>query len=499
MTRLRAIAVLCAPFLVGCTGMIGVRQADDAGGAVPIDGATPPTEGGPGADAAPGPADAAAPGPVDAAAPGPADAAAPAPEAAAADGSAAVDSGPAPDGSVLVPDGGAPSPADLFLNPFNKDSAHHRPIGAGAAYGIPGGAEFKTFAASDPHYTAPGPLDDRSELAARIGQFICGKSNQGRKWIYRVSATDPERTIVITDGPPVTIGMPPGDTTPGGGGAYYPPVPSDGGDFTIGFYRRNGGTADILDMFTGFDYAGSRASDHGSYPLAGLDTGEQPGYYKSAAHLRWPGTVLRGHEINATDPGPIHHALNCTATRHSAPASAHILNRQVVWPAWGVDATANENSARFDPSHNHGFLPYGTRLAVRLSDWNTVRNLVPAANQRGRAMVDVLTFYGVYVVDGHGEAAASNPSQGKLQLRIDGLVGKDPSGRDIPGVVDDINEALGIILPYLYPVRNPRPHDTNGNERHTNGLCYAGGGGPLDPSHPEWSRNTAYDAPAAGY
>ncbi len=31
-----------------------------------------------------------------------------------------------------------PTVQDLFLNPFNKWSAHHRPIGAGAQKGIPG-------------------------------------------------------------------------------------------------------------------------------------------------------------------------------------------------------------------------------------------------------------------------------------------------------------------------------------------------------------------------
>jgi len=398
-----------------------------------------------------------------------------------------------------APDGDTPPESDLFLNPFNKDSAHHRPIGAKVEYGIPGGAEFKTFEPDNPSYTASGPLNDRSELAARIGQFVCGRSNQGRKWLYRVSSSDPDHTIAITGEPAVTIKMPAGDTAQGGNEPFYPPVPPAGGDFTVGFYRRDGSAADLLDMFTDFDYANRKASAHGSYPLAGLDTGEQPGYYKSAAHLRWPGTVLRGHEINGADPGPILHALNCTATRKNLPYSAHILNRQVVWPAWGVDATANENSAKFDPTHNHGFMPYGTRLAIRLVDRDEVLSHLPAANKRGRAIVDVLTFYGVYIVDGHGEPAASDPDKGKLQLRIDGLVGKDPNGAEIPGVVDDIDEALGLSLSYLYPVRNPRPHDSNGDERYSNGLCYAGGGGPLDPGRPERSQNTAYDAPAPGY
>ena len=35
-----------------------------------------------------------------------------------------------------------PLPVDLLANPFNKDSAHHRPIGKGAEAGVPGGCHY---------------------------------------------------------------------------------------------------------------------------------------------------------------------------------------------------------------------------------------------------------------------------------------------------------------------------------------------------------------------
>jgi hypothetical protein len=47
------------------------------------------------------------------------------------------------------------------------------------------------------------------------------------------------------------------------------------------------------------------------------------------------------------------------------------------------------------------------------------------------------------------------------------------------------------ILPLLWPVRNPRPLDRETEIFSANGLPYAGGGGPLDPSR---SVNTAWDA-----
>jgi hypothetical protein len=58
-------------------------------------------------------------------------------------------------------------------------------------------------------------------------------------------------------------------------------------------------------------------------------------------------------------------------------------------------------------------------------------------------------------------------------------------------VAEDVNAQLMKILPLLWPVRNPRPLDRETEIFSANGLPYAGGGGPLDPSR---SVNTSWDA-----
>jgi hypothetical protein len=67
----------------------------------------------------------------------------------------------------------ASSSVDLFLNPFNKWSAHHRLIGAGAEAGVPGGTANP--AATNPTYDAPGALNSRGRLA-NVTLFRCGAS-----------------------------------------------------------------------------------------------------------------------------------------------------------------------------------------------------------------------------------------------------------------------------------------------------------------------------------
>jgi hypothetical protein len=415
----------------------------------------------------------------------------------------------------------------LFYNPFNKISAHHRPIGAGATIALPRGIPQPDFAAGrrSAAYLENPPMTMEQALS-RIGAFRLGTSDQGRKGLYCVhssntsadgsAATQTFRKFVINSSTesidrwlPETMQLkvPRGDTVKGGGGVYYPPNPN-GGDYTYAFTYRAGGSDPIVDMFTDFvgpisaaiaadDPAGlARAgemgySDHGTYTLFGSDTMETSGYVKSAARLRWPGTVLRGFEINPTNPAPIRHSLNAAATRHNkkdAGNGAHIMGKLIVWPAYGVDGSvANENYNRTD--QNQGGFPYGTNLRVPVADYATVASRL-AGNSRGLAILHALTYYGVYLVDGHGEYVDTPEGRkGVLQMRIDAEVGQNPDGSPIANVVDDVNDALEIIYPYLKPVGNP-PLWTELRSQDTGGLPYLGGGGPINGN----SINTAYDA-----
>jgi hypothetical protein len=362
----------------------------------------------------------------------------------------------------------ASSSVDLFLNPFNKWSAHHRPIGALAEAGVPGGTANPT--ATNPSYDAPGALNSRGRLA-NVKLFRCGASAQGRKYIYRVSGSDPNRTIADEPGAPssnklpVTLRMPSGVT-----------YPSTTGDDVIQLWPRNGTATDMSDLFFNFEDSASTAKRRYEYPIGGMDVPDGSDSWdrgSSASGLRFPGTVLRGFEINPASPAPIRHALNVTATRHSnegAPASAHVLGKKRVWPAMFTDGNAG------DAGYNTGDLPYGTRIFIRWQDRTQRGSLGLSA--RGLILFDTFLYFGCYIIDGQGQHSAGG---GVLQLRID---------QDVTStVVDDLDDQLQKLLPLLYPMRNPRPHNTE-TERHTDGLPYAGGGGPVGPG----SINTAWDA-----
>jgi hypothetical protein len=357
---------------------------------------------------------------------------------------------------------------DLFRNPFNKWSAHHRPIGAGALAGPPGGTANPLVA--NPVYDVPGPLNARGRLA-NVKAFRCGASQQGRKYTYRVTASDPQRTIREAAGAPensklaVTLRMP--------AGVDYP---STTGDDVIQVWPRNGGAADIGDLFFNFEGRTGSAKRRYEYPFGGSDIPDGTDGWdrgSSASGLRFPGTVLRGFEINPASPAPIRHALNVTATRHSnegAPASAHVLSKKRVWPAMFMDGGASS------PDQNLGDLPYGTRIFIRWQD--RLRRNTLGLSARGLILFDTFLYFGCYIIDGQGQHVNGG---GVLQLRID---------QDVTApTVDDVDRQLMKLLPLLYPLRNPRRHNAE-TEVHGDGLPYAGGGGPLDAG----SLNTAWDA-----
>jgi hypothetical protein len=365
--------------------------------------------------------------------------------------------------------GAPPVPADhdLFVNPYNRLSAHHRPVGAGAEYGVPG--------------TTGEPTRGRIGIVTRIA---LGLAPANKKYIHRVAPTDPQRTITFSGeaagsgggrGLPITLRMPDGV-----------PYPTTGEDRNVILWPRDGGTVDLCTMFYGFDHDKGTARYAKAWPLSGLDFTDGSDEFDAgsgASRMRWPAGVLRGFEINPEHPPPIRHAFQATATRHSnpdsrkspkAPPSRHVLSKIYVWPAYGTDAGAT------NPNANLGDIPYGTRLVIRRQDFEQKEKL--GLSPRGRVIFDTLSYYGMYLVDGQGQYDAARDGA-VIQQRCDHAVSREAA--------EDINAQLMKILPLLWPVRNPRPLDRETEIFPADGLPYAGGGGPLDPRH---SINTAWDA-----
>lgn len=343
----------------------------------------------------------------------------------------------------------------LFLNPFNKFSAHHRPIGAGAQKGIPGTTGTPT----------------RGRLAI-VDHILCSAGPELTKYHNHVSATDPFFTITRRGtegggtGLPVTLRMP-------DNASLYPPSINPV-DRTVTLYPRNGGTDDICDLFYRFGFPTKDAADHRVYGLAGVDwPGEDSGDGgTSASRLRYPSGVLTLTDVQAVSPLPIRHALQAVATRIGDPASSHILGKTYVWPAKGTDGNAD------DPGNNTGDMPYGVKLFVPPD----LRSAVDALSltPRQRAIAQCMIYYGMYLVDGTGP---EGDGDGKIDVRVDGPLGKNGT------IVTEINGAFAALKDFLWPMRNPRPL-TSETEVWTDGLPYAGGGGPIDVN----SVNTAYDA-----
>lgn len=340
----------------------------------------------------------------------------------------------------------------------------------GAEYGVPGGTAKPR--AANPVYDKPGPINSRGRLDG-VGTFRISNTNGNKKIILWVSPDDPYRMINPTPGQAGT-NLP----TPAPG-LRFPtsspvPLPNDG-DAEIALYPRNGGHEDLIDLFFQFRDKRSMATRRASYPLAIDDVWADPLMERSigATGIRWPSGVLRGDDINSPDPRPINHAFNCTATRHcgrGAPTSLHVLSRTMVWPAYSVDKFHNDND-------NQGDIPYGTVIAIRPQDYETLRKR-PDLTNRQKAIIDVFRYYGCRIVDGQGQVV---DNKAVLQLRTDGRIGKE--------AIKEVDETLQLVLPYLYPIRNPRPHQQETEIWPQDNLPYVGGGGPIDKN----SVNNAWD------
>ena len=218
--------------------------------------------------------------------------------------------------------------ANLSKNPFNKASAHHRPIGSDAVY------------AGDYH---PGTQDwlKATELNINTG-------NPSGTHVIDVSINDPLFVIggaascdnVV--GMPVSIRLPASgfvNTTalPGGGCADNVVVIFDKGDPNSDddvvhqlrqYYWNNG--RPVAQKRVNWDI---RGLGHGTKPLERVGT--------AAAGVAGLFGVLRGHEINT--PGyKIAHALHIGLPRKAGSGCKAMLSKEYVLPA-----TARDQSLQF--------------------------------------------------------------------------------------------------------------------------------------------------------
>jgi hypothetical protein len=417
---------------------------------------------------------------------------------------------------------GPPPGHDLFLIPFNKDAACHRPVGAGAAVGIPGGTLNETT--YDPDVTDTTAVNN---AMARIGRITFSTGAATFKYQHRVAATDGVRTVgwrglrADSSGTGegfepngqslVEVRMPAPGVVRDSGTIAYPPTAvtttPEAGDNSVFVYPEDGNPNSTIGIFLNqlrynmpdgtipkaADGQNAEARFIRKSDLRGTDISDSGnGRGSGASELIPPGTYLRWHEISDPNHGPINHPLNLTGTRQNAnknnpslpqvQPSAHLLGKKRVWPAKNTDSDSDA------ADNNLGPFPYGVRFYIPATTGNkALRNdTTLCQNNRHQRLFDCIMYQGMYLLDGHGQSAPGDTSKGEIRIRIDNQI---PSAvqTDLQGFLDRL-----LARNVIKPMRNPRRYNSE-TERHTNGLCYAGGGGPIDAN----SINNAYDAGSA--
>lgn len=308
-------------------------------------------------------------------------------------------------GRVYVTVSAATGGGATLQNPFNKWSAHHRPIGNGATYGIPPGADaskVRSTTAALGDYSG-GVLGRRGRISL-VREIGLSSEPQNRKYLHHIDSAWTARDVVFHNRggggggltwngkvpTPAQAALPPHWPDILDPGPAVDPNASDIGDNEVILYDVGAGTAHVFAefMFVMNDPAirarvpaVSAARARQEYGIGGRDVRKNwntPGgdYGPGAADWRHPGGFLQGHEVDLSGNTPIRHLLNLTATRHSglgATAAQHIISRRIAYPAWWTDRPFGSR----DPDgtgplasvpDNQGDTPYGAILCIRKGD-----------------------------------------------------------------------------------------------------------------------------------
>jgi len=348
-------------------------------------------------------------------------------------------------------------PNDWFYNPFNEQSAHHRPIGTGAVY-------------ADQKHPAVQDWLKGKQLNINVGNKPHG--------LYMVDAdkdgpllTVNPRAAAGSSGLPVTVRFP-----AGGVRIDFP----DQFDGNIVIYDRALRVFHHLRQYAWND-GKPVAMQYRRYAPDivghGSKLGERIG--TSASGVAAPFGILRGWEVKK-EGHPIGHALQMVLPR-LPENSTMMLSREVWWPAVSMDG-----SAYHEPSHNTGNIPYGSLWAIPPVSKGGPDLDKLGLSERGKRLAEAIRDYGLYVVDGGGAPSIRADQDFTEALRA------------------ELVEARRKIYPHVRMVLNSVPDQgkvkfrvgdrmttpTGGpNKQILPGEFPAGGGTPLAPNTALPSRN----------
>lgn len=258
---------------------------------------------------------------------------------------------------------------DTFLNPFSKESAHHRPIGTDAEY--------------------TGDNDPATQAIQKTG---FGNINSNNGWgvnVYKAEDSDPEKTVSIEtfgwvkdanlggDGLPVTIKIPQGADNAGKTDSVVVIVD---GTTAHQFYqwRWNDGSPTAARHMTwktdelGYDPNGKERLGTSASGVAGMFG------------------LLRGYELNT--PGcKINHTIQMAMSHNFKGCKVSQLGNEFVWPAVSTDRYCKDSPELCD-----GPIPYGGLLALP----RTVNLDDLKLSEPGQRLAESLRDYGAYALDG---------------------------------------------------------------------------------------------------
>lgn len=360
-----------------------------------------------------------------------------------------------------------PRSSDWFYNPFNRESAHHRPIGTGAIYSSPGDPATAEFLQGHAFNINPG-----------YKPWGCG--------IWESKPDDPVFTVTYegldADGTaeefPVTCRLPLDMVM------IQKRNKTGNFDGVLVVYDRAAG---IIHQFRQFNWhtdtptpaARPTAGSHKTWSLQGPGHGERLAepIGTSASGVAAMFGILRGWEIKA-DGHPIGHALQMALPRLPRQF-AIMLGREVWWPAVSMDG-----SAYVVANHNTGHVPYGSLWALPPVGKGGPDLSKLGLSEKGLRLAECMRDYGIYVVDGADATALRADQDFDDDLLAELRAQSAKFYRYLRMVVNSVPEDAKIS----YRVGDARDRPTGSPGHHfAPGEFPAGGGAPLAP-------NTAIDA-----
>jgi hypothetical protein len=335
------------------------------------------------------------------------------------------------------------SPKDVFVNPFDKDSAHHRPLGTGAQY-------------ADANHPATRAWLRASHFGIAVGG----------PWGVDAAAVTQSDPVMRVQAIPGGYGLPQNVRLPAGGLITRMAQNSRGStDGVAVLYDRTNAQSHQLRNYD-WNNGSPRALQYRNWDIRGLGHGTASGQRvgTSASGVAALFGLLRGFEINTTGHR-IEHALQIALPRLSQNGSCNVmLSRNMQLPATSRDGTADRGD------NNTGPIPYGVNLALPPN----VNINALGLSEAGRRLAQAIRDYGIYVVDGGGCGSGT--------LRADQDV--DPQIRN-----QLVNQDIPKIYPHIRMVLNSewRP-----------GQAAVGGGQPIAPNCAYNAGATAVAAPSTG-